>query len=98
MTEALTSHGDDEWRSGASSTARAKGRARLLMTLADRQWTRPLPVYAWAIEHPEGVIVVDTGETARASEPGYYPRWHTYYHLGVRAHVRQSTTPTRHAG
>lgn len=42
-----------------------KVRARLLMTLADRQWTRPLPVYARATE---GVIVVDTGETARASE------------------------------
>jgi N-acyl homoserine lactone hydrolase len=66
-----------------------KGRARLLMTLADRQWTRPLPIYAWAIEHPEGVIVVDTGETARASEPGYFPRWHPYYRLGVRSHLRQ---------
>jgi hypothetical protein len=28
-------------------------------------WTEPLPIYAFAIEHPEGVIVVDTGETAR---------------------------------
>ncbi|MEA2306782.1 MAG: N-acyl homoserine lactone hydrolase [Solirubrobacteraceae bacterium] len=27
-------------------------------------WTEPLPVLAWAIEHPEGLIVVDTGERA----------------------------------
>jgi glyoxylase-like metal-dependent hydrolase (beta-lactamase superfamily II) len=27
-------------------------------------WSEPLPVLAWAIEHPEGVIVVDTGERA----------------------------------
>ena len=26
-----------------------------------REWADWLPVYAWAIEHPEGVIVVDTG-------------------------------------
>ncbi|MGR3436320.1 MAG: N-acyl homoserine lactonase family protein [Shimia sp.] len=35
-------------------------------------WTEWLPVRAWAIEHPEGVIVVHTGETARmADDPGY---------------------------
>ena len=45
------------------------GRRRLLNTFLDRTWTEPLPIYAFAIEHPEGVIVVDTGETARNS-PG----------------------------
>lgn len=63
------------------------GPLRLLLTLADRDWTEPLPIYAWAIEHPEGVIVVDTGETARVGEPGYFPRWHPYYRLGVREWV-----------
>lgn len=57
------------------------------MTLADRDWTEPLPIYAWVIEHPEGVIVVDTGETARVTEPGYFPRWHPYYRLGVKEWV-----------
>jgi glyoxylase-like metal-dependent hydrolase (beta-lactamase superfamily II) len=55
--------------------------------LADREWTEPLPILAWLIEHPEGLIVVDTGETARAAEPGYFPRWHPYYRLAVRASV-----------
>jgi putative intracellular protease/amidase len=32
----------------------------------DRHWTEWLPICAWVVEHPEGVIVVDTGETARA--------------------------------
>ena len=31
-------------------------------------WTEPLPILAWAIEHPEGVIVVDTGERAGARD------------------------------
>ncbi|MCD4684904.1 MAG: MBL fold metallo-hydrolase, partial [Anaerolineae bacterium] len=43
-----------------------------------------LPILAWVIEHPEGLIVVDTGDTARISEPGYFPRWHPYYRFAVR--------------
>jgi glyoxylase-like metal-dependent hydrolase (beta-lactamase superfamily II) len=63
------------------------GPLRLAFTLADRAWTDPLPIYAWAIEHPDGVIVVDTGESGRVSEPGYFPRWHPYYRLGVKEWV-----------
>ncbi len=61
---------------------------RLVNTLLDSSWTEPLPIYAWVIEHPEGVIVVDTGETARVSEPGYFTWWHPYYRLGVREWVK----------
>lgn len=63
------------------------GNRRLLNTMLDREWTAPLPIYAYAIEHPEGVIVVDTGETARTTEPGYFPRWHPYFRFGVRMWV-----------
>ena len=63
------------------------GKRRQLNTMMDRRWTEPLPIYAFAIEHPEGVIVVDTGETARACEPGYFPRWHPYFRFGVREWV-----------
>jgi hypothetical protein len=42
------------------------GAGRLVNTLRDRTWTEPLPIYAWAIEHPEGLIVVDTGVSARS--------------------------------
>jgi glyoxylase-like metal-dependent hydrolase (beta-lactamase superfamily II) len=63
------------------------GPLRLPLTLADRDWTDPLPIYAWVIEHPEGVIVVDTGETAHVNDPGYFPRWHPYHRLGVREWV-----------
>lgn len=70
------------WREGIGH-----GRCRLLHTILDRNWTEPLPIYAFAIEHPEGVIVVDTGETARASRPGYFPRWHPVFRLAVREWV-----------
>jgi glyoxylase-like metal-dependent hydrolase (beta-lactamase superfamily II) len=58
--------------------------------MLDRDWTEPLPIFAWLIEHPEGLIVIDTGETARVSKPGYFPAWHPYFRLGVRESVEQS--------
>ena len=62
---------------------------RLINVLFGREWVEPpVPIYAWVIEHDEGVIVVDTGETTRTSEPGYFPRWHPYYNLAVRFHVK----------
>lgn len=64
-----------------------RGPLRFLNTLLDRNWTPPLPIYAWVVEHPEGLILIDTGETARTAQPGYFPRWHPYYHLAVRAQV-----------
>jgi N-acyl homoserine lactone hydrolase len=63
-------------------------RTRLLRTMLDSRWTEPMPIFAWAIEHPEGLIVVDTGETARVSEPGYFPSWHPYYRSSVREWVQ----------
>lgn len=65
------------------------GPLRPVNTLLDRRWTDPLPIYVWVIEHPEGLIVVDTGETARVAEPGYLPRWHPYFRLGVREWVEE---------
>jgi glyoxylase-like metal-dependent hydrolase (beta-lactamase superfamily II) len=67
---------------------------RQVNILLDRNWTQWLPIYAFAIETNEGVIVVDTGETARTSESGYFPRWHPYYRLAVRFDV----TPEQEVG
>lgn len=63
------------------------GRRRQLNMFLDREWVDPLPIYAFAIEHPEGVIVVDTGETAQTSENGYFPRWHPFFRYGLREWV-----------
>lgn len=65
-----------------------RGSRRLLNMLLDRKWTSALPIYAFAVEHPEGVIVIDTGETARTGEPGYFPRWNPYYRFGVQMSVQ----------
>ena len=65
----------------------ADGPLRVVKTLTDSEWTEPLPILAWLIEHPEGLIVVDTGETARATAPGYFPRWHPYFRRCIRLAV-----------
>jgi N-acyl homoserine lactone hydrolase len=70
------------WREGVGHSRR-----RLLHATLDRNRTDPLPIYAFAIEHPDGVIVVDTGETAGASQPGYFPSWHPVFRLAVREWV-----------
>jgi N-acyl homoserine lactone hydrolase len=54
------------------------GAMRLFNTLTDPSWTNPAPIYAWVIEHPEGIIVVDTGETTRTAQKGYLPQWHPF--------------------
>ena len=59
------------------------GFARLVNTLLDRRWTEPLPIYAWVIEHPEGIILVDTGESAKAASPNYFPSWHPYLNNAI---------------
>jgi N-acyl homoserine lactone hydrolase len=57
--------------------------------LFSRKWTPALPIVAWLVEHPEGRILVDVGETSRAALPGHFPRWHPYFRLAVR----ESVTP-----
>ncbi len=70
-------------------TGKGNGIARFARTLLDSEWTEPLPIYVWVIEHPEGLIMVDTGETAAALRPGYFPRWHPYYRMAVREDVQE---------
>jgi len=71
----------------AQVRARAQGPLRLWRILADREWTRELPIYCYLIEHPEGLFMVDTGETARAMEPDFFPRWNPYFRRSLRFRV-----------
>jgi glyoxylase-like metal-dependent hydrolase (beta-lactamase superfamily II) len=59
----------------------------MLRTLTDRDWTEWLPILSWLIEHPEGLFLVDTGETALTREPGYFPAWHPYFRWAVKTRV-----------
>jgi N-acyl homoserine lactone hydrolase len=70
-------------------TAQAEGRGlgfrRQLAIFTDSAWTEWLPNYAWAIEHWEGVIVVDTGQGAHLLETGKschpWVRWEVAFRI-----------------
>jgi glyoxylase-like metal-dependent hydrolase (beta-lactamase superfamily II) len=67
--------------------ARRSGPGGMADMLLSKDWSEWLPVYAWAIEHEEGVILVDTGETSRVHERGYHPAWHPFYRRAVHFSV-----------
>jgi len=71
----------------AQAESRGSGAARMAHMLFDKDWTEWLPIYSWIIEHDEGLILVDTGETARVHERGYHPRWHPFYQRAARFSV-----------
>lgn len=67
---------------------KGSGLRRLASTALGRDWSPWLPIYSWLIEHPEGLMLVDTGDTSRTSEPGYFPSWHPYYRRGAEFQIQ----------
>jgi N-acyl homoserine lactone hydrolase len=64
--------------------------ARLLSIAADTRWTDWMPINTWVIEHPEGTIVIDTGETSSINDDGYVdcdPVTGLVYRLNLRFSV-----------
>jgi len=74
-------------RTGAARMKRAQqagreGRSsfgRKVDIFLDWQWAGPLPIFAFLVEHPEGRFLVDTGDTAANSTPGYLPWWNPFF-------------------
>jgi glyoxylase-like metal-dependent hydrolase (beta-lactamase superfamily II) len=61
---------------------------KLTKVFFDKQWSEWLPIYAWLIEHDEGLFAVDTGETHKTGIQGYLPKWHPYYAMAVQFDVK----------
>jgi glyoxylase-like metal-dependent hydrolase (beta-lactamase superfamily II) len=70
---------------------RGHGLARRIAPLFDAEWSDWLPIDAYAIEHRDGVILVDTGVSAGVKG---LPHWHPYF----RFCVRFDTEPEEEAG
>ena len=64
------------------------GRTRAIRTMLDRRWSDPLPILAFLIEHPDGLILVDTGESAGVGQSGWFPWWQPYWRLALRFDVK----------
>jgi glyoxylase-like metal-dependent hydrolase (beta-lactamase superfamily II) len=69
------------------------GLPRRLAIFADRNWTDWLPTYAWVIDHPEGIIVVDTGQGAHLLESGKSLHPYVRWEVGFRIDREQEIGP-----
>jgi N-acyl homoserine lactone hydrolase len=56
---------------------------RLASVFADQHWSDWLPIYVWVIEHPEGLMLVDSGESSQPT-PGLR---HPYAVMNTRFRV-----------
>ena len=70
---------------------RGRGLARRLAPLVDDEWSGWLPTYAFAVEHRDGVVLIDTGANAGLKR---LPRWHPYFQLAVKFDIE----PEQEAG
>lgn len=57
----------------AWANGKGKGIGRLVNTLFDTNYTDWLPIWCFLVEHPEGLVLIDTGADAKANEPIYFP-------------------------
>lgn len=86
--------GDVQIKSRHAEARKDRRPARVLDVLTDREWTPRLPISCYLIEHPDGAIVVDTGESSHANDPGYQPWWHPF----VRTSERRWVEPEEEVG
>jgi len=70
---------------------RGRSLARRLAPLVDDEWSGWLPTYAFAVEHRDGVVLIDTGANAGLKR---LPRWHPYFQLAVKFDIE----PEQEAG
>lgn len=70
---------------------------RIPAIMASRRWTEWLPVTAFVIEHPDALVVVDAGETARIAEPDY-ARCDAGTGMFYRRNLRFAVTPEQEVG
>jgi N-acyl homoserine lactone hydrolase len=52
--------------------ARSRGLGALLDFVSDPRFTEWLPIWVLVIEHPDGIFLIDTGESAGVMDPDYF--------------------------
>ena len=66
----------------STGRVRQKKGARGVRRYVANEWRdETLPVNVFLIEHPDGLCLVDAGQTAAAAELGYFPRWYPFFRL-----------------
>jgi glyoxylase-like metal-dependent hydrolase (beta-lactamase superfamily II) len=54
---------------------RGRGIPMMLWLLTSRRWTAPRPINVYVIEHPDGLVLFDSGQDRRSvTDPDYFPK------------------------
>ncbi len=67
---------------------------RMAAILADRSFAAPMPIWTFAIEHPDGVYVIDAGATPEFNDDGSWERDRRGARL-VRSFLRIAVEPSQ---
>ena len=74
--------------------ARSRRTPQLLWLLTSRSWTQKLPINVYVIDHPDGLVLFDTGQDRRSvTDPGYFPGglagwgFRRLAQFGIRSHL-----------
>jgi len=70
-------------------TGASNNLSRLYQLIFTQKWGEWMPIYCWLIEHPDGLVLVDTGETAQIYEKGYLPDG-GLYHKAVETRITEA--------
>jgi len=70
---------------------RGRGLARRFAPILDDEWSEWLPIYVFAVERGDGVVLVDAGANAGCMR---LPRWHPYFRRAVQFDIE----PEQEAG
>src|SRR5919199_3092600 len=81
------------FRQSVGSSLRSKLTFMFQSEFADYQ-----PIWVWVIEHPEGIIVVDTGENAAVTEPGYFSKENFMSRWFCETQFKLQVTPEQEVG
>jgi N-acyl homoserine lactone hydrolase len=82
MPEAATVSGDPLVRCLSTGAVRTKRGARGVRRYLPGGWRDDtLPVNVFLVEHPDGLCLFDTGQTAAAARSGYFPSWYPFFRL-----------------
>jgi N-acyl homoserine lactone hydrolase len=55
--------------------AKSRGIPMIWWLLTSRKWTQPLPINVYVIEHPDGIVLFDSGQDRRTiTDPNYFPK------------------------
>ncbi|HEY2347988.1 MAG TPA: MBL fold metallo-hydrolase, partial [Puia sp.] len=64
---------------------KGKGFMSKLNIVFGKDFTEFMPIWVWVIEHPEGIIVIDTGDIEESVHPDFYKKESLGTRLSLRA-------------